>query len=350
MRITFNIVVFCVSIFLFFTTGQVASAQAVQVKAKEEGQGLLFSEDGICYILTAAHVTDGARRAQVVTQNGNAGSATMVAPFWEGFDLDIGQVRRIPDGDCTATFDDLRQGASTTLSGARIVLPIVSPGGVDNLDMSVSRSDYLEFTGQFIEKGYAGKKGMSGGFALVESTPVGMARATTTDGSIQFIQMAEIAMNLRRWLDRSAFSAPPAPQEAPSEQDGTPYSIISANPPAIDGAHIIEAMIEGTNPYAYPAGKNAEIVLKNLAEEEKVLSRLRVISLPRDGYSQPKQIRIDVTPRAGGTAQYWRIDTFPLDGLYDTGRVARRFADSIKITLIGARGNDPVHVDRIILE
>lgn len=350
MRITFDTVALCASIFLFSSTGQAAYARAVQVKAAEEGQGFLFSEDGICYVLTAAHVTDGARRAQVLTQSGSGGSATMVAPFWKGFDLDVGQVRRIPESDCTATFDDLLRGASIALSGARVVLPIVGPGGVDNLDLSVSRSDYLEFTGQFLAADSAGKKGMSGGFALAGSTPVGMARATTSDGAIRFIQMAEIAMNLRRWLDRSSFSAPAVPEVAQVEQQGSPYSVSSATPPAIDGSHVVEAMVEGTSPYVYPVGQNAEIVLENMAEGEKVMSRLRVVSRPTDGYSQPRQIRIDVTPRDGGKARYWRIDSFPPDGFYDTGQVARRFAASITITLIGARGNAPVRIDRIILD
>lgn len=350
MRITFAVVACTASIFLFSSLGQAVHAQPVQVSAAEEGQGYLFSEEGICYVLTAAHVTNGARRAQIVTQSGAGGSATMVAPFWTGFDLDVGQVRRIPDTECTATFDDMLRGAAVPLSGARVVLPLIGPGGVDNLDLSVSRSDYLEFTGQFLAADAAGKKGMSGGFAFAGATPVGMARATGADGSIQFIQMAEIAMNLRRWLDRSSVAAPVTPDLAQAGQAGALYEVVSATPPAIGPDYVVEAMVQGTGPFAYPAGQNAVIVLENRMEGEKLMSRLRLQSQPTEGYSQPQQIRLDITPHSGGTAQYWRIDPFPPDGFYDTGAVARRFATSITITLIGARGNDPVRIDRIILD
>jgi hypothetical protein len=331
--------------------GQAAHAQAVQVKAAQEGQGFLFAEEGVCYLLTAAHVTQGARRAQVLTQSGGEGSATMVAPFWQGFDLDVGQVRRLAQGDCTASFEDLVQGAAQPLSGARVVLPVVGPGGIDNLDLAVSRSDYLEFTGQFLAADAAGKKGMSGGFALAGAVPVGMARATAADGSVQFVQMAEIAMNVRRWLDRSSFSAPADVPVAQASAQGIPFQIVSATPPAIDSAHVIEAMMEGAGPFAYAAGQDAVIVLKNMVEGQKIISRLRIESIPTDGYSQPLQVRVDVTPQEGqaGT-RYWRIDPFPPDGMYDTGPVARRFAALVTLTLIGARGDTPVRIDRIVLD
>lgn len=350
MHLILKTVSLCASIFAFSCLGQAARSQAVLVKGAEEGQGYLFADSGICYLLTAAHVTDGARRAQVVTQGGSDGTATMIAPFWDGFDLDVGQVRRISDEDCTASFDDLLRGAATPLSGARLVLPIIGPGGVDNYDIAVDRSDYLEFTGRFVDPAEAGKKGMSGGFAVSGATPVGMARATGPDGSIRFIQMAEIAMNLRRWLDRSAFSAPAVPAVPEVVQEGQPYRVAASSAPAVDGAHVIEQMVEGTGPFAYAPGQDAVIVLDNMRDGEKVLSRVSVQSTPTEGYSQPRQIRIDITPSEGGTARFWRADPFPPDGNYDTGPVARRFAASVTLTLIGARGNDPVRIDRIVLD
>jgi len=339
----------CLSIVVLNAVGQEGRAQAVQVRAAEEGQGFLFAEQGICYLLTAAHVTDGARRAQVLTQDGSNGTATMMAPFWKGFDLDVGQVRRLDDADCTASFDDLTRGARMSLAGARLVLPLVGPGGVDNHEVAVERSDYLEFIGQFLDKGTEGKKGMSGSFVLSGSTPVGMARATGVNGSIHFIQMAEIAMNLRRWLDRAAYNAPVVSAAPEPTREGQPYRVISSSQPALDGNHLIEAMVEGSGAFSYSPGEDAVIILENLREGEKSLGRIAVHSTPTEGYTQPRRIRIDIAPHKGATPRFWRVDVFPPDGIYDTGPVARRFAATVTLTLIGARGSDPVRIDRITL-
>jgi hypothetical protein len=332
---------------------QAVQAQPVGVIANEEGQGYLFSDDGICYLLTAAHVTNGSVRAQIKTEDGREGVATMMKPFWPGFDLDVGQVRRLSQNDCTANFESLVSGADVPLAGARIVLPLLSPGGVDNLELSVVSTEFLEFVGAFADPERAGKKGMSGSFALLNEVPVGMARATAEDGSIRFIQMAEIVMNLRRWLNRSAMS-PAIIEDLPPETEnrtGLPYEIVSSSPAAINGEHVIEAMAEGSAPFIYPAGQDAVILLRNQSEGQKVISRLRIESRPDADHSQPRQIRIDlIAQEASGKVQFWKTDTFPPDGLYDTGPVARRFAAQVKITLIGARGDQPVRIDRIVLD
>lgn len=345
-------VTFGFTLLLSCLVGQGALSQAVSVMAAEEGQGYLFREDGICYLMTAAHVTDGSNRAQVLTQDGREGVATMMRPFWLGFDLDIGQVRRLPVESCSAGFADLARGAASRLAGVRVTLPLVGPGGIDNLQMSVTSSDYLEFSARFDELELVGKKGMSGGFATLEGIPVGMARTTTQDGAIRFIQMAEITMNLRRWLDRSVVSLGPATEDAPSiEQVGLAYEVISAFPPAIDGDHVIEAMVEGSGPFVYPPGQDAVIVLRNLSEGQKVISRLRIESEPKEGYSLPRQFRVDLIPQEGyAHSQFWQAGTFPPDGQFDTGPLARRFAEQIRITLIGAWNENPVRIDRIRLD
>lgn len=332
---------------------QAAQAQPVEVNASEVGQGYLFNDDGICYLVTAAHVTSGSARAQIRTEDGREGVATMMKPFWPGFDLDVGQVRRLSQSDCTATFDILASGVDAPLAGARIVLPLVGPGGVDNPELSVISTEFLEFIGAFADPERAGKKGMSGSFALLDGIPVGMARATTEDGSIRFIQMAEIVMNLRRWLNRTATSPAPIEDIPPDTESrvGLPYEIISSSPAAIDSEHVVEAMVDGSAPFIYPAGQDAVIVLRNLSEGQKVISRLRIESPPDEKYSQPRQIRIDlIAQEESGKSQFWKTDAFPPDGLYDTGTVARRFAAQVKITLIGARGDKPVRIDRVVLD
>ena len=332
---------------------QAVHAQPVQVNANEVGQGYIFNDDGICYLVTAAHVTSGSVRAQIRTEDGREGVATMMKPFWPGFDLDVGQVRRLTQRDCSSSFEILASGVDAPLAGARIVLPLVGPGGVDNPELSVTSTEFLEFLAAFVVPGSTGKKGMSGSFALLDAVPVGMARATTEDGSIRFIQMAEIVMNMRRWLNRSA-TAPAlieVPQSETENRPGLPYEVISSSPAAVDSEHVIEAMTEGSAPFIYPAGQDAVILLRNLSEGQKVISRLRIESRPDAQHSQPRQIRIDlIAQEASGKAQFWKADTFPPDGVYDTGPVARRFAAQVKITLIGARGDQPVRIDSIVLD
>jgi len=339
---------------LFCLAGQASLAQPVQVTGAQQGQGYLFSEQGICYLLTAAHVTDGTTRAQILTQDGHEGMATMMRPFWPGFDVDVGQVRRLSAGDCSAGFEDLAKGAETPLAAARVVLPLVGPGGVDNPELAVIGTDYLEFTGRFSDPAEAGKKGMSGSFALLAGRPVGMARAVDDSGAVRFVQMAEIAMNLRRWLDRSANMAP-APSDpegqGQGQGEGLPYEVVSSSPAAVDGAHLIEAMVEGSAPFVYPAGQDATILLRNLAEGQKVVTRLRIESLPDAGYSQPRYVRIDLIAQEDNPRpQFWKAEPFPPDGVFDTGALARRYAAQLRITLIGARGDAPVRIDRIVMD
>ncbi|MEI4474128.1 hypothetical protein [Frigidibacter sp. MR17.24] len=337
------------SLNLLLLGGQAGLAQSVQVSGAEQGQGFLFSDEGFCFLLTAAHVTDGMRRLQVLAQSGREGVATMARPFWAGFDLDVGQVRRLEPGDCTATLDDLDAGARRALSGAKVTLPLVGPGGVDNLALSVTSSDYLVFDAAFEDPALFGRQGMSGGFALLGEVPVGMAFTTAKGGSIQFIQMAEIVMNLRRWMERSAL-APSAPEPAEVAGAGLRYEVISAIPPAIDGTHVIEAMQDGSGFFAYPAGQDATILLRNLAEGKKRIARIRIESRATDGFTQPERVLISFAAREGAKPEFWRSFLFPPDGAFDTGAFQPKAGSELVITLIGARGNDPVRVDRIQLD
>lgn len=347
-RIFAPLFLICVALF-----GQEGAAQAVRVSGAAEGQGFLFRHDGQCYLVTAAHVTAGKGRAQVRTDQGQEGTATMLHPFWPGFDVDLGAVRRL-DAACTTSFDQLRQGGQVSLYGASVTLPVVDHTSLRNLTLDVTQFRYLDFVARFRDPGQAAQKGMSGGFALRDGMPVGMARAAGSDGSVEFVQMGEIAMNVDRYLNRGGMTAATPEPEAPQAgtQEGLPLEIISASPPAIDAAHMVEGVLDGSGAFAYPAGTDAVIVLRNRSESAaRTAQRLRIDSEMDAGFSMPAKVKVEFLPTEDLSAvQIFSVGSFPADGRFDTGRKAPRYAALVRITLIGSTGAQPVRIDRIVLD
>lgn len=335
---------------ILFCSSQAAIAQSVRILANEEGQGFLFQHKDNCFVVTAAHVTEGSRRIQIITQAGSEGTATMARPFWPDLDLDIGQVRRIGDQECSVPFDVFKEGAQSPINGVQVVLPLVGFSGAESHKLQVSAAGYLDFYARFADEGMAGRKGMSGAVAMRSGVPLGMVRTTTEDGSVRLTQAAEIALNVERWLTRKVERVD-LEEAAVEDTEGTPIELVTSEPSAIGGDYLVEGMLEGTNAFAYQPGQDAKIVLRNAAEGQKTVSRVRVISEPNADFTMPTHVKIELFASEDAKRPYlFDVVPFPADGIYDSGPRSPRFGSIIQMTLIGARDGKPVRLDQIIVE
>ena len=127
-----------------------ALAEPVAVRGRERGQGLLFSHDAHCYLVTAKHVSGGRPRAQVIAEGAISGSASLRFPFWDGLDLAVGIVRRGAAERCSGSIDDLKgSGGSIGQSDNAVLVLINDEGFVDRLRMSILETRYLDLDAEF---------------------------------------------------------------------------------------------------------------------------------------------------------------------------------------------------------
>lgn len=345
------------SLSTFLAPAQRVLAESVMVRATEAGQGYLLSHRGNCYVVTAAHVIGDGRRAQIITSGGDETNAVMQRPFWAGFDVAIGVLRSAPRSGCGPTSGHLAANVGRSAPGRIATLPFVARGGVINVPIRVDRVDYLELTGRVEDPEQEVQKGMSGGFMVLDGKPLGMARAVNPDGTIQFVRMEEIQMNLDRWFNQSGAAGaeetiPIMPQE---EVDKTAQlELISSSPLSIGVDHTAETMLIGEGPWIPEGNGPAELIVRNSREDGSAptLSRMQIEAEMGDGFASPKSYRIDVAALET-TEPRWRlyaVGEMPPGGVLDTGLKARVRANMIRIQILTTWDSGRIGIKSVRIE
>lgn len=327
------------------------------VRAGETGQGQLVSHRGNCYVVTAAHVIGDSRRAQVLTAAGEEAVATMQKPFWDGFDVAVGVLRAAPASGCGPTSDRFVSDAGRPVPGRTATLPFVTPGGGINISVKVDRVDYLELTGRIDDPQQDAQKGLSGGFLVIDGKPLGMARAVDPDGTLRFVRIEEIAINLDRWFNQSGAAGEKEPVEqlpAQAPDEAPRLELVSSSPSSIDVNHTADLMLVGEGVWIPTTGSSPDLVVRNLATDGLVptLSRLRIEAETEDGFAPPKAYRIDIAATEASEPK-WRlyaVGEVPPDGVLDTGQKAKMRANLIRIQVLSTWGNGQVGIKSVLVE
>lgn len=326
------------------------------VRAGETGQGQLVSHQGNCYVLTAAHVVGNSRRAQVLTSAGEEANATMQRPFWEGFDVAVGVLRAAPPSGCGPTSQQFFKNTGRATPGKIATLPFVAPGGVVNVPVRVDRINYLEITGQIDDPAQAAQKGLSGGFLVMDGKPLGMARAVDPDGTLNFVRIEEIIMNLDRWFNHSGLanetevSPPPAQAAAVAPR----LELVSSSPPSIGVDHTADVMLAGEGSWIPGISGTTELVMRNLAPHgaPPTLSRLWVEAETGEAFATPKRYRVDIAASEAIDPK-WRlyaVGEMPPDGVLDTGLKAKMRANMIRIQVLSTWGEGQIGIRSVKIE
>lgn len=334
------------------------SAESVMVNASESGQGYLVSHRGNCYVVTAAHVVGEGRRAQVITAAGDEATATIQRPFWEGFDVAVGVLRTAPRTGCGPTSSQLASDMGRPSPGRISTLPFVARGGSISVPIRVERVDYLELTGRIDDSPQEAKKGMSGGFLLLDGKPLGMARAVDPNGTLRFVRIEEIVMNLDRWFNQSGFTveaetASLVQEQAPAHE-AKPLELVSSSPLSIDVDHTADVMLAGEGIWIPEAGASVDLVVRNHTADGSAptLSRLWMEAETGDTFAAPKSYRIDVSATEAQEPR-WRlyaVGEIPPDGILDTGPKAKTRANMIRIQVLSTWGEGQVGLKSLRIE
>lgn len=164
----------------------------VMVRAKEQGQGLLFKRYDQCYLLTAGHVIAGGKLASIIGGGSRPllGQAELVAQFAE-YDLSLMRASGAVTRDCAADLHDLATSLDPVLSRqADGVLTYVYDDGslgrtqVVNVDTGPKQLRVATST-----RADAIAQGQSGSLVKVAGTPVGILLAVEESGEGRVLRL-----------------------------------------------------------------------------------------------------------------------------------------------------------------
>jgi hypothetical protein len=164
------------------------------------------------------------------------------------------------------------------------------------------------------------------------------------------MRVEEIALNLGRWLGSggSQFSEMKRSPESRLAEDILPLSLLDAQTPAVDTAHMAENVL-GSGAYVFEPLGEAVLVLGIQGEKAAALRHMVMESDPDAGGALPKSVRIDVDSAQIGPGR-WRLfwsGDMGRDGVLDTGRLGGTLARRIRITILSAWSPGPVRIDKI---
>jgi hypothetical protein len=228
-------------------------------------------------------------------------------------------------------------------------------GEVERSPLRIAATSYLTFTGEMLRPDETLFRGSSGSFAMAGDRPLGMIVSTSPDGRTgDFIRIEEIEPNLRRWMTRRVGLEAPAATgsatgpDAAGEGDGIAVRLVSAARPPIGSEFIPENML-GAGAYIFEPGVN-RMEFRIPGAESVALSRVVLETASEAGHAMPNEVRIEVSssPEGGNWRRFGSAVMAP-DGILDLRRSAQ-LARWVAVTVLSARAEGPVRIDRIRFE
>jgi hypothetical protein len=281
-----------------------ANAESVTIdNGSERGQGLVFREGRVCYVIMPRHVAGEGSKVTIYSGAPVLHStAYVVRPFWSGMDLAIGTVHGAVEKRCTAKLSDLDNEAQPD-TGARLqLLHLLGSGEAERIDMVVTRSEYLTLDAQFANEKNELFKGLSGSFLFDADRPVGMIIETPSATEGHFIRIEEIHQNVARYLARRAgFSSAVGAVETVSDADASiPFTFVSATLPPIS-PEFSEENMAASGSYVFRLTRLNRIAFKAVGADAVTLSGLRINSEPgNETAGLPRDIQVDVSSAPDG--------------------------------------------------
>ncbi|MGD9918353.1 MAG: hypothetical protein AB7U46_10050 [Paenirhodobacter sp.] len=285
----------------------------------ERGQGLIFRDGGLCYVIMPRHVAGGQRRVTLYSAAPVVhSSATVETPFWPGMDMAIGVARGAIEKRCTTPLSALNTEIQPE-TGARLQLMRLRPSGEpERLDMIVTKSDYLTLDARLTDGRSELFKGTSGAFLFDAERPVGMVTEALSATEARFIRIEEIYQNVaRRVARRAGYAEAQTPATARPEPNALPFEVIGATlPPA--APQFAEENLTGPGSYVFTLTRPNRIAFRAAEGKVVTLSGLRLTAEAEGPAGLPRDIQIDVsTAPDGARTRNVFSGQMPPDGVLD---------------------------------
>lgn len=298
-----------------------AMAESVTIdNGSEKGQGLVFREGGVCWVIMPRHVAGDQRKVTLYSAAPVVhSSATVETPFWPGMDLAIGVARGAIEKRCTTPLSALNN-ASQPETGARLqLLRLRLSGEAERLDMIVTNGAYLTLDARLTDGKSELFKGTSGSFLFDADKPVGMVVEALSGTEARFIRIEEIYQNVARHVARRAGYATaqaPAPTEAPTP-NALPFEVVEASLPPMS-PDLAEENLTGPGSYVFTLTKPNRIAFRAAEGKVVTLSGLRLTAEAEGPAGLPRDIQIDVsTAPDGARTRSVFTGQMPPDGTLD---------------------------------
>ncbi len=340
-----------------------AAQEAFVLGPAGKGQGYVFRYGNACWLVTAAHLFEGADESWTdfhLSMPGTpalTGYGVAVTPFWPGFDVAVGVVRGEAGQACTARFEDVDVAWTNATPAGRLQLPFVHEDGtVERSAMRITDvPDHKSFLAEFSD-GARAFDGRSGSFLASSGRLAGMvitkpetdAAGHTLTNAHGLIRIEEIAMNLKRYLKARGvdLAAAAAPVRAQQQADFAIEVQSSTLEPAGLRTSPENVLIDGM-PFLFRG--TGRIILR---VADGSLQEIRGVRISSSGpEASPKAISIDIDTNTQGPfiPKWFYSGTMDETGTFDTGARAPRQMRRVAISISSAWGGDPRRIDEIVL-
>jgi len=284
-----------------------------------------------------------------------SGRASIHRPFWDGLDLAVGVVRRIPADRCGQSLSELLETHSRITKDDTGHLSLLRKSGeTDRPVLRVGRTDYLTLEASIDDSRFDRQvqQGFSGSFLSLNNRPVGMAVEKLDEQTIRFIRIEEIAMNIGRWLNSKGQSLPTRVTQSSIESPrNLKVSVIAVSNAATANESLPENMLSSNGRYEFEPHLPATITLA-IETADASLKRVVITSKASDGYAMPKQVSVFTDSRHKGQASWNKFASgiMDRDGKFDSGQLTERFARRVQIVIRSTWSAGNVQIDQIRLE
>ncbi|MCG8273870.1 hypothetical protein MIC97_20510 [Aquamicrobium sp. NLF2-7] len=340
-----------------------AFSESVSVN-RGEGQGLIVTHRGNCYLLIPDHVRGRSSRLSLsLGAPLVGGEATVFQSFAPGTDLAVAYVRGDLQGRCREDYADLDRPVDTILDGATraSLVRVQTSGQITRTPVAITEILYDTLRIRVEDDEAPLYQGTSGSFLFVDDIPIAMMIEAPDPMTGIALRADAIADRTRRLLSgrspREDVAAPPLRSDGngPDAAEGLPIADIGCSAEPVSPEAACSNILTGSGPLLLPPlGRplEIEIELETPGEKAVVVSRIELASQPDDASSSPKAVRIELDS-SQGTQRRWRTfgagDMSPL-GELSIGSGGGQFARRLRISIDNAwRPDLPVRLDRVVV-
>lgn len=334
-------------------------ARSVQVE-DGTGNGFLFHNRGVCYVILPTHVhSRGAFRLSARDPSG-LGSGRVIHKADAALDLSLGVVSGTLTERCGPAWGDLPASIDPA-AGQPVTVVRYEQGSVETIRSMVTTVTFTHFEiAPAPEETRFFAARTSGSFVYDGERPLGMIVEAEDRQSAYVLRMDEIHDRLRRvvedWYEEDGCTDPegcdsPIPDPAPASLSG--FRLTGWSPHAIGGEFGAEAMVAGQAPYIAPIARGAPVTLTFEADSIRDISRLVLTSqADNDTSFSPKLVIVRIDTSSDGIDR-WRNFKSPRDMVPGEPLDLRRgptHARRVQVEIHSAWGNGPVRIDSIAIE
>ncbi|MFZ2871283.1 hypothetical protein [Zavarzinia sp.] len=344
---------------LAFPLASPAWAESVAVN-QGEGQGLIFSHRGHCYLILPQHVHGRSRAVTIATASpALTGDARIFRSFAPGMDLSIGLVSAGLGNRCAERWQDLpaRTDALLDQSDEAVLTFIAASGLAENRAMRIVSRDLDLLTASVTGARDQIFKGTSGAVLRMKGVIIGMAVTSADTSEASFIRIDAIREKLDRLLDSEAATPAPTPEIAADNGTCGPalssrVAGITCSREPVSADYACSNLLHG-RPVRFSPGP-VELIVELAGGAPVPVGALRLASRPAEGEAiAPKTIRasFDFAPTLRDRwLPFGQVDVTPFgDGAVVNGSRprARRLKLSITSTWDDAL---PTQIDCLSIE